>query len=90
MIKLNIRYWLETDDFLNGTGENSRKIIEGISQLFYQILFHHWEPLLQAYHDWNFLYKRKFIVKNQPKCMQTNILIYFSLFVKVIIWTLET
>ena len=53
MLKLNNCYWLETGDFFI-TSRKTLKKMDFLCQLYFQKQIHHWEPLLQPYHDWKF------------------------------------
>ena len=59
MSELNIRYWLETDEFLFTTGKVTEK--QAYCQLYFIISIHNRELLLQLYHHWIFYHKKYFV-----------------------------
>ena len=64
---LNNRCRLETDDFFQSTGDNTKKLNESKPQLSLLILIHQVELLLQLYEDSKLSHKNVHSVKKPPQ-----------------------
>ena len=61
MSKLKNCFCSEPDDFLNTTGNNTKKHKKACCQLYFLLTIHHWELLIQIYQDVKCSEKKNFL-----------------------------